>query len=162
MLKYVSRNTRARLTTHDPPPTTHLPTRFSHPQKKRQFVTHISTHTYLADFLKTNLGKSAFMHLSEKGPKGRFFASDKLDNHTIEGKGKNKQIERAKRKKGGGKKKAMVAPIVLTFSTLAKKKCLAEEVYLAETFSKMHYGKKKNGTYNGNIFIYYNFCLSQG
>ena len=58
------------------------------------------------------------MHLSEKGPKGRFFASDKLDNHTIEGKGKNKQIERAKRKKGGGKKKAMVAPIVLTFSTL--------------------------------------------
>ena len=143
MLKYVSRNTRARLTTHDPPPTTHLPTRFSHPQKKRQFVTHISTHTYLADFLKTNLGKSAFMHLSEKGPKGRFFASDKLDNHTIEGKGKNKQIERAKRKKGGGKKKAMVAPIVLTFSTLAKKKCLAEEVYLAETFSKMHYGKKK-------------------
>ena len=68
--------------------------------------------------MKTNLGKFAFMHLSEKGPKGRFFASDKLDNHTIEGKGKNKQIERAKRKKGGGKKKAMVAPIVLTFSTL--------------------------------------------
>ena len=74
-------------------------------------------------------------------------ASDKLDNHTIEGKGKNKQIERAKRKKGGGKKKAMVAPIVLTFSTLEivfwQKKCLAEEVYLAETFSKMQYGKKK-------------------
>ena len=64
------------------------------------------------------------MHLSEKGPKGRFLASDKLDNHTIEGKGKNKQIERAERKKGGGKKKAMVAPIVLTFSTLAKKKML--------------------------------------
>ena len=87
------------------------------------------------------------MLLSEKGPKGRFFASDKLDNHTIEGKGKNKQIERAKRKKGGGKKKAMVAPIVLTFSTLEivfwQKKCLAEEVYLAETFSKMQYGKKK-------------------
>ena len=87
------------------------------------------------------------MHLSEKGPKGRFFASDKLDNHTIGGKGKNKQIERAKRKKGGGKKKAMVAPIVLTFSTLEivfwQKKCLAEEVYLAETFSKMQYGKKK-------------------
>ena len=74
-------------------------------------------------------------------------ASDKLDNHTIEGKGKNKQIERAERKKGGGKKKAMVAPIVLTFSTLEivfwQKKCLAEEVYLAETFSKMQYGKKK-------------------
>ena len=107
-----------RPTTHDPPPTTHLHTRFSHPQKKRQFVTHISTHTYVADFLKTNLGKFAAMHLSEKGPKGRFFAPDKLDNHTIGGKGKNKQIERAKRKKGGGKEKAMVAPIVLTFSTL--------------------------------------------
>ena len=87
------------------------------------------------------------MHLSEKGPEGRFFAPDKLDNHTMEGKGKNKQIERAKRKKGGGKKKAMVAPIVLTFSTLEivfwQKKCLAEEIYLAETFSKMQYGKKK-------------------
>ena len=111
-------STRARLTTHDPPPMTHLPSRFSHPQKKDQFVTHISTHTYLADFLKTNLGKFAAMHLSEKGPKGRFFAPDKLDNHTIGGKGKNKQIERAKKKKGGGKEKAMVAPIVLTFSTL--------------------------------------------
>ena len=54
----------------------------------------------------------------KKGQKAGFFASDKLDNHTIEGKGKNKQIERAKRKKGGGKEKAMVAPIVLTFSTL--------------------------------------------
>ena len=54
----------------------------------------------------------------KKGQKAGFFAPDKLDNHTIEGKGKNKQIERAKRKKGGGKKKAMVAPIVLTFSTL--------------------------------------------
>ena len=123
MLKYVSHSTRVRLTTHDPRPTTHLP-RPTYPRdlailkKKGQFVTHISTHTYLADFLKTNLGKFAAMHLSEKGPKGRFFAPDKLDNHTIEGKGKNKQIERAKRKKGGGKKKAMIAPIVLTISTL--------------------------------------------
>ena len=56
--------------------------------------------------------------LSGKGPKGRCFAPDKLENQTIEGKGKNKQIERAKSKKGGGKKKAMVAPVVLTFSTL--------------------------------------------
>ena len=79
----------------------------------------------------------------KKGQKAGFFAPDKLDNHTIEVKGKNKQIERAKRKKGEGKKKAMVAPIVLTFSTL-------------------QYGKKKNATYNGNIFIYYNCCLSQG
>ena len=69
MLKYVRRSTRARLTTHDPLPTTHLPTRFSNPQKKQQFVTHITTHTYLADFLKTNLGKFAAMHLSEKGLK---------------------------------------------------------------------------------------------
>ena len=59
--------------------------------------------------------------LSGKGPKGRCFAPDKLENHAIEGKGKNKQIERAKRKKGGGKKKAMVAPIALTFSTFSKK-----------------------------------------
>ena len=54
----------------------------------------------------------------KKGQKAGFFAPDKLDNHTIGGKGKNKQIERAKRKKGGGEEKAMVAPIVLTFSTL--------------------------------------------
>ena len=108
------------------------------------------------------------MHLSEKGPKGRFFASDKLDNHTIGGKGKNKQIERAKRKKGGGKKKSngrTHSSYIFYFgdSFFGKKKCLAEEVYLAETFSKMQYGKKKkNATYNGNIFIYYNCCLSQG
>ena len=58
------------------------------------------------------------MHFEWKRAKRQVFVPDKLDNHTIEGKGKNKQIERAKRKKGGGKKKAMVAPIVLTFSTL--------------------------------------------
>ena len=91
------------------------------------------------------------MYFERKGPKGWLLAPDKLDNHTIEGKGKNKQIERTKRKKGGGNKKAMVAPIVLTFSTLEigfwkihnrtlsyygswflAKKCLAEEVYLAD------------------------------
>ena len=103
------------------------------------------------------------MHLSEKGPKGRFFASDKLDNHTIEGKGKNKQIERAKRKKGEGKKKAMVAPIVLTFSNLAKKNAWRKRFIWQKRFQKCSMvKKKKNGTYNGNIFIYYHFCLSQG
>ena len=98
----------------------------------------------------------------KKGKKAGFFAPDKLDNHTIGGKGKNKQIERAKRKKGGGKKKSNGRTHSSYIFYFGKKKCLAEEVYLAETFSKMHYGKKKNGTYNGSIFIYYNFCLSQG
>ena len=98
------------------------------------------------------------MHLSEKGPKGRFFASDKLDNHTIEGKGKNKQIERAKRKKGGGKKKAMVAPIVLTFSTLeivflAKKNAWRKRFIWQKRFQKCSMVKKMVPTTAIYLFI---------
>ena len=56
-------------------------------------------------------------HLSEKPSKGRFLKPDKLQNHTNEGKGKEKK-ERARRKKGGEEKKAMVALLVFIMATL--------------------------------------------
>ena len=88
------------------------------------------------------------MHLSEKGPKGRFFASDKLDNHTIEGKGKNKQIERAKRKKGGGKKKSngrTHSSYIFYFgdSFLAKKNAWRKRFIWQKRFQKCSMVKKK-------------------
>lgn len=103
----------------------------------------------------------------KKGPKGRSFAPDKLDNHTIEGKGKNRQIGRAKRKKGGGKKKVngrTHSSYIFYFGdSFLAKKCLAEEVYVAETFSKMQYGKTTKKCYlQRQYIIYYNSCLSQG
>ena len=61
----------------------------------------------LTNFLKTNLGKFAFMHLSEKGPKGSFFAHDELENHTTKKKEVKGEKERARRKKGGEEKKEM-------------------------------------------------------
>ena len=45
--------------------------------------------------------------------KGRFFGPDKLRNHTNEGEEK----ERARRKKGGEEKKAMVAHLVSIMAT---------------------------------------------
>ena len=87
-------------------------------KQKRQFVTHISTHTYLADFLKTNPGKFAAIHLSGKRPKGNFFAPDKLNNHTIKGKGKNKQIDC----------RTHSSYIFYFGDSLLAKKCLAKEV----------------------------------
>lgn len=44
--------------------------------------------------------------------KGRFLGPDKLQNHTDEGKGKEKN-ERVRRKKGGEDKKAMIALLVV-------------------------------------------------
>ena len=49
----------------------------------------------------------------EKGPKGRFFAPDKLDNPgTSEGKGKKKRRKSEEKRTGGEEKKAMVALLV--------------------------------------------------
>ena len=56
-------------------------------------------------------------HLSEKGPSGRFFAPDKLKNHTYERKG-NEKNERVRRKKGGKEKKAMVTLLAFILPTL--------------------------------------------
>ena len=77
-------------------------------------------------------------HLSEKGPKGRFFALGILENHTSEGKEKRRKKERRERKEK--REKAMVALLVFMLATLEavlaeKKNCLTEEVFLAITFS---------------------------
>ena len=56
--------------------------------------------------------------MSEKGPKRRFSAPDKLENHTNEGKGnffKEKKKERRGRKE---KKKAKVALLVFMMATV--------------------------------------------
>ena len=50
-------------------------------------------------------------HLSEKASKGKFLGPDKLQNHTNEGKGKEK-------KKGEEEKRAMVALSVFIMATL--------------------------------------------
>ena len=50
--------------------------------------------------------------MSEKASKGRFLKPEKLENHTNEGKGKEKKKER------GEEKKAMVALSVFLIATL--------------------------------------------
>ena len=45
--------------------------------------------------------------MSEKGPKGSFFAHDELENHTTKKKEVKGEKERARRKKGGEEKKEM-------------------------------------------------------
>ena len=57
-------------------------------------------------------------HLSEKASHGRFLKPDKLQNHSNEGKGKEKEKKRAGRKKVGEEKKAMVALLVFILATL--------------------------------------------
>ena len=59
--------------------------------------------------------------MSEKGQKAGFLAPDRLENHSSEGKGKEKKKERRKKKRGE-EKKAMVPPLVFIMATLAAKK----------------------------------------
>ena len=61
--------------------------------------------------------------MSEKASKGRFLKPEKLQNHSNEGKGKEKKKERGEGKEGK-KKKAMVALLVFIIATL--------EIVLAE------------------------------
>ena len=79
-------------------------------------------------------------HLIEKASKGKFLGPYKLQNHTTIGKKGEK--ERARRKKGGEQKKAMVALLVFIMATLEivfsrQKLSDAKKVHLAETFSKI-------------------------
>ena len=64
----------------------------------------------------SNLTKFAVI-LSEKASKGRFFVRDQLQNHTNEGKGKEKKKERGGRKEEK-RKKEMVALLVFIMATL--------------------------------------------
>ena len=71
--------------------------------------------------------------------KAGFGKPDKLQNHSNEGKGKEKN--KARRRKGGEEKKAMVLLLVAIMATLEilwpKKNCWTEKVHLAITFSKI-------------------------
>ena len=58
---------------------------------------------YLADFSKTSLTKFAVI-FSEKVSKGRFLNPEKLQNHSNEGKGKEKRKERGEGKEEKRKK----------------------------------------------------------
>ena len=56
------------------------------------------------NFLKTNLTKLALAVncMTERSSKGRFLKPDKLQNHSNEGKGKEKKKERGEEKKSNG------------------------------------------------------------
>ena len=79
----------------------------------------------LADFLKTNV-KEFDLIFSEKASKGRFLKPERLQNHGNDGKSEGEK-ERARRREGGVKKKAMAALSVFIMATLeivfARKKC---------------------------------------
>ena len=63
-------------------------------------------------------------------------ARERLQNHSNEGKGKEKKKERGERKEEM-RKKAMVALLAFIIATLEKEKCWTQKVHLAETFSKI-------------------------
>ena len=76
-------------------------------------------------------------HLSEKASKGRFLKPEKLQNHSNEGKGKEKKKER-----GEGKEEKMVALLVFIIATLKnsfwpKKTVRRKKVHLAIMLSKI-------------------------
>ena len=64
------------------------------------------------------------------------FKLEKLQNHSIEGKGKEKKKERGEGKEEK-RKKSMVALLVFIIATLAEKNCWTQKVHLAITFSKI-------------------------
>ena len=65
-----------------------------------------------------------------------FLGPNKLQNHSNEGKGKEKNEERGQGKEEK-RKKAMVALLVFIIATLAEKDCWTQKVHLAITFSKI-------------------------
>ena len=65
-----------------------------------------------------------------------FLGPNKLQNHSNEGKGKEKNEERGQGKEEK-RKKAMVALLVFIIATLAEKDCWTQKVHLAVTFSKI-------------------------
>ena len=57
-----------------------------------------------------------YSHLSEKASKGRFLKPEKLQNHSNEGKGKEKKKEGGDQERRRTKNKAMVALLVFIMS----------------------------------------------
>ena len=74
-------------------------------------------HVYPTNFFENKPINEICSHLSEKVSKDRFLEPEKIQNHSNEGKGKGEK-ERAKRRKGGEEKKAMVALLVFIIATL--------------------------------------------
>ena len=72
------------------------------------------------------------------------FCAKKLENHNIEGKGKEKKKERGGRKEEKRKKQWLHSSVYNGYfgEFLAEKNCLTEEVYLVETFSNIRLGIK--------------------
>ena len=68
-------------------------------------VIYVCICVHLTDFLKTNLTKLAVYYMSERSSKGRFLKPDKLQNHSNEGKGKEKKKERGEGKEEKTKKR---------------------------------------------------------
>ena len=79
-------------------------------------------------------------HLCEKASKGTFLKSEILQNHSNEGKGKDKRKERGEGKEEKNKK-AMVALLVFIKATLkivfGRKNCFTQKVYLAIMLSNI-------------------------
>ena len=70
----------------------------------RVFI-HVCICAHLTNFLKTNLRKLVVNCISERPSKGRFLKPDKLQNHSNEGKGKERKKERREGKEEKRKKK---------------------------------------------------------
>ena len=76
--------------------------------------------------------------MSEKASKGRFFKPEMIQNHSNEGKGKEKKKERGGRKEEK-RKKAMVTLLVFIIATLAEKKTVGRKksIWRLITLSKI-------------------------
>ena len=92
---------------------------------------------YLADFLKTNLTKFAVIRV-KKRQKACFLSPGSSKITVTKEKGKK---ERARRRKGGEEKKALVALSVFIIATLKivfdGKNCSTQKVHLTITLSKI-------------------------
>ena len=81
-------------------------------------------------------------HLSEKPSKGRFLIPDKLQNHTNEGKGKERKKRKSQEEEWRRREKNNGCTLGFYNGYFGdrfwpKINCWAEEVYLAITFSKI-------------------------
>ena len=100
--------------------------------EKTRFVPAIN----LANFLKTNIYSEIWSPgLIEKGPKGRFFAPDKLEINNCKGKGKEEKYKEGGGRKEEKKKKQWLYSwfLLATLATSWRK----TEVYSAVTLSKI-------------------------
>ena len=89
----------------------------------------------ISDWFFENKHHESCSHLSEKRVKSRFFAPNKLENRTCQGKGKGERKER-KREKGGKEQKKQWLRTLSSYNGYFEN-CLMEEGHLAVPFSKI-------------------------